>query len=385
MHLSPSLGVKEWNSQILMSEENTTADVEADQNTTEINNTSVEQFTQRRVGLLDPEPSSETEEPKDSSEGEEETATLAEESNEEAAEEAVEEEPQGDVLSQLDINNLSEDELRELSEKLGSRAVARFGEMTAARKAAEEKAAQLEQMLHQKDQDLLKREVQNNPFSDLDTLEKLQDKSDEIDNTIEWAEEVLFESDDYSADDVVTEVDGKELTKKEIRKALLNARKAQKEYIPDQLSKLKIRSSGRQLQQQYDSKARTELDWLGEKDNPIKEKFFNTLRDPQYNKMKEILDKELPQVSGQLEYMFAHAANSIYGRKLISETEPKATKATGKSPSLTPTKTGSTSAAKSEKPTNKTSVAIKDLQERFAKSGSASDFAALRKLQMQNR
>ena len=49
-----------------------------------------------------------------------------------------------DVLSnEVDLENMSEAELRELSEKLGSRAVARFGELTAKRKHAEEQLAAL--------------------------------------------------------------------------------------------------------------------------------------------------------------------------------------------------------------------------------------------------
>ena len=120
-----------------MSEENTTADVEADQNTTEIHNTSLEEFTQRRLGAQPEAVTAEVEEPTESSE--------------ESAEETEVEEAQSEenVLSQLDINNLSEDELKELGKKMGSRAVARFGEMTAARKAAEERVAQLESMFQQ--------------------------------------------------------------------------------------------------------------------------------------------------------------------------------------------------------------------------------------------
>ena len=59
-------------------------------------------------------------------------------------EKTVEQEEKPDVLSQVtDLDNLSDSELKDLSEKLGSRAVARFGELTAKRKAAEEKAAKL--------------------------------------------------------------------------------------------------------------------------------------------------------------------------------------------------------------------------------------------------
>ena len=45
---------------------------------------------------------------------------------------------------------MSEEDLRELADKLGSRAVARFGELTAKRKAAEERLASLEAKLKEK-------------------------------------------------------------------------------------------------------------------------------------------------------------------------------------------------------------------------------------------
>ena len=355
-----------------MSEENTTADVEADQNTTEIHNTSLEEFTQRRLGAQPEAVTAEVEEPTESSEESEEATEVAETQSEE------------NVLSQLDIDNLSEAELKELSEKLGSRAVARFGEMTARRKAAEERAAQLEATLKdQQTQQIPTKEVKNNPFSDLETIQDIETKIDEVDTTIEWAEDILFESDSYSADDVVTEVDGKELTKKDVRKALLNARKAQKTFLPDQLNKLQARAKGAELQISFDNKARKELDWLNT-DNPTRQQFVNTMRDPRYIKMKNYLDKEAPDLSSQLEYWFAHATNSMYGRQPIDTTPVK--KATKKgTPSLTPTKTGSSASTKSEKPTSKTKKALADLQNRFQQTGSARDFAEMRKIQMQNR
>tara|TARA_R100001163_G_scaffold8629_4_gene8495 strand:+ start:349 stop:1416 length:1068 start_codon:yes stop_codon:yes gene_type:complete len=355
-----------------MSEENTAAVAEAEQNTAEekIHNTSVEEFMQRRVG----------------GEVEEKSEALPPESSEESGEatEVAETQSEENVLSQLDIDNLSEAELKELSEKLGSRAVARFGEMTARRKAAEERAAQLEATLkNQQSQETYAPEVKNNPFSDLETIQDVQTKMQEVTSTIEWAEEVLFESDSYSADDVVTEIDGKDLTKKEVRKALLNARKAQNKFLPDQLNKVNARSKGAELQVTFDNKARQELKWLNE-EGPLRTQFANIVQDARYKKLKNYLNKEAPDLSSQLEYWFAHATNSMYGRQPI-DTEPVKKATTKARPSLNPTKTGSSSATKSEKPTNKTKKVLADLQARFAKTGSARDFAEMRKIQIQNR
>ena len=68
-------------------------------------------------------------------------------------------------------------------------------------------------------------QVANNPYESVDSLEGLQEKAQEVTEVIEWAEEMLFNADGYGPEDVVTEVEGKELTKADVRKSLLNARK----------------------------------------------------------------------------------------------------------------------------------------------------------------
>ena len=158
---------------------------------------------------------------------------------------------------------MSEEELRELADKLGSRAVARYGELTAKRKSAEERLARLEASLKEKENPLdAPKKVENNPFSNIENIEGLQEKADEVNNIVEWAEDILFESDAYAADDVVTEVDGKEMTKAEVRKALLQARKAQKTFLPDQLRVLQTQAQSEQMSQAFEAQAKQELVWL---------------------------------------------------------------------------------------------------------------------------
>lgn len=123
--------------------------------------------------------------------------------------EEVEEAESTDVLSKYNLDEMSEGELRELSEQLGSKAVARYGELTAKRKAAEEKLAELQSQLSNDSVLSKPKEIKDNPYSSIKTIEDLQAKSSEVNDIIEWAEDVLFEADGYSADDVVTEVEGK--------------------------------------------------------------------------------------------------------------------------------------------------------------------------------
>ena len=177
-----------------MTDEIETANAEADQSSVDNNNISVEDFAMRRLGQLNPE----AEEPQEE-EVEETEEQETEEVTEEEAEESVETEEAEDVLSQLDLDDMSEEDLRELADKLGSRAVARFGELTAKRKVAEERLAKMEAELKEAPNPLdSKKKVENNPFKNLDTIEKLQEKAIEVDDIVEWAEDVLFESDALS-------------------------------------------------------------------------------------------------------------------------------------------------------------------------------------------
>ena len=360
-----------------MTEEIATADAEAGKISVDKSNISVTDFAQRRIGELAPG----TEQPQEKEAEEvieQETEEVLEESVDTEEAETSEESPESeDVLSQLDLDDMSEEDLRELADKLGSRAVARFGELTAKRKAAEEKLTQLEARLKEKPNPLETKKVENNPYGNLDTIEKLQQKAAEVDQVVEWAEDLIFESDGYGADDVVTEVEGKEWTKKDVRQSLLRARKAQKTFLPDQLSKVQLRAEGEVLTKQFDSQAKQELSWLEGDDNDLRKQFEATVGDERFKKLKSVLKRESPDIAAQLDYWFAHATNSIHGRKIVGVGK--------KSPTLNPPKTGNPASAQSEKGMGRTAKALKELEARFKQTGNARDFAALRKLKMSNR
>ena len=358
-----------------MTDEIETGDAEPVENTVDNTNISVTDFAQRRLGEMTPK---EEEAPivENEPEPEEETTEEVEASTE--PEEETEGTESEDVLSQLDLDDMSEEDLRELSEKLGSRAVARFGELTAKRKAAEERLKELESKLKDNDNPLnAKKPIENNPYLNLNTVEALQEKAEEIDGVVEWAENLLFESDEYAASDVVTEVDGNEWTKSEVRKALLNARKSQKTFLPDQLKRVKAQEEGAKLTEVFSERAKKELDWLEGNDNDLRKQYESIVNDERMEKIKNIFKREAPDVAAQLDYFFAHATNSIYGRKPVTNTK--------KSPALNPPRTGNPSAAQSEKSAGRTAKALKELEARFKQTGNANDFAALRKLKMANR
>ena len=346
----------------VMNEEIITANAEAVSQSVENQTTS--DFVQRR-----------SEKPKETPP--ETSKESAEDSTEatEAEAEVVEEMSEDNVLSQFNLDEMSEEEKSAIRAELIPGAEKRIGELTAKRKVAEE---QLAAMRHEQSQFKLKEpEVKNNPFFDIATLDALQEKANEVNEVISWAEDLLFESDNHHADDEVTQIEGKAMTKTEVRKALLNARKSRDSYIPDQLKNLQSNQDALMMRQQLGNKAIEELSWLkDEKGNEMKTQFINMMSDP---KLKS-LEQSAPDLYSQLPYLIAHAVNSMPRRKLIKDI-PEVPRTPG-SIKLDPSSTATPSSAASEKTERRITKAVKEHHNRFKKSGRKDDFIKLRTLQI---
>ncbi len=96
-----------------------------------------------------------------------------------------------EVLSK-DIDELTDEEIAELAQKGKSGLLKRIAELTAKRKLAEEKAAALEAAVQQAKQQLPEPKVENNPYANVTTVDDLQGKLKEVNEVVEWAEEILF-------------------------------------------------------------------------------------------------------------------------------------------------------------------------------------------------
>ncbi len=371
-----SLGVEEWK---YMNTEVTTGIAEPEDTTAEKTNITAEDFAIQRLGQPTPQPE-EQEAPEVEEEVTDEIAEEEAEEVEEAVEDTEDETPEAEsdeqVLSQIDLDDMSEVELRELADKLGSRAVARFGELTAKRKAAEEKLQQIEARLSAEQNNPLKpkKEVTNNPFANVETLEELQSKATDASNVIEWAEDIMFNADGYEADDVVTEVEGKEMTKADVRNALLQARKARDKFLPDRLEKIQAVEQSKQMQEHLTAQAEAELPWMKGEDNDTRREYEAIMSDP---RVDTLMDNLPPDVKAQMPYLLAHAANSIYGRKAVKSTKSNVR--------LNPSSNSTPNAAGSEKPASRVNKSIKNLSNQFKQSGDKGDFITLRTLQLQNR
>jgi hypothetical protein len=287
---------------------------------------------------------------------------------------------ESDVLSksskEIDLESMSEQDLRELAEKLGSRAVARYGELTAKRRQAEEQLNALKQELVKRDTQkdpLETKKIENNPFGDIDTVEKLQAKAKEVDEAIEWAEDILWHNEHLGAEDIVATIDGKDYTKAQVRKVMRDSQKARKDFLPAQLAEVNARQNRVAVKQQFTEAIKTELNWMQGDDNDVRKRYEILKESPLLKKAME----SVPDLEPYMEYMVAHAANSIYGRRPIVESKPSAR--------LNPPSMQASSSAQSEQPETRAVKAVKDIQQRFSSSGATTDFIALRALQHSKR
>lgn len=352
----------------------------------EQSNMTVEQFAARRLSRIQkapekaPEPPKEPEKKADEPAPKEPEPSSKEPTKQDEPKDKPKEPEAKEVLSkkEIELDDMSEAELKELAEKLGSRAVARFGELTAKRKAAEERLAAIEAELSARNQKpvdpLADSKPKDNPYKAIKTVQELQAKAREVDEVIEWADDVLWNSDHLGAEDVVATVDGRELTKAQVRKALKDAQRARKDHLPAQLAELQATEQRKALKAQLDQNARKELQWLDGEDNDTRKQFEALKQSPVIRKAVEAV----PELEPYMDYMVAHAANSIYGRREI----PIAPAA---KPPLNPPSSPSAQASGPEKPEAREDKKESDYRKRLASTNAISDFVALRTAQISKR
>lgn len=308
------------------------------------------------------------------------TGDNVEETNQAEAPKSTPEETQAtesnDVLSQMDLDNMSEDQLKEISQKLGTKAVARFGELTARRKQAEERLQRLERELaNVKQQRQEVPEVKDNPLKNVSDPKELRQHNDSAREIIEWAENLLDDHEDARANDVIATIDGKQYTKVDVKKNLRQSRDVVNKFVPAQAAELQKRVKYENDTRAFQRKALTEFAWMKDKNSSTTKRYNAMINDKRLAKLSETN----PELSAQMPYILAHAANSMYGRKLVSNN------ASNKAPSITPPKTTPSNTATPERKPSSVSANQKEIAQQFAKSGKTNDYIALRTLQLSQR
>lgn len=285
-----------------------------------------------------------------------------EESDEEVTEEEEEEEQEIDLLS------LNPAQIQELAKKSRSRLLHRVGELTAQKKALEEK---LSSQAESKPLPVVPQE--ENPFRDIESVESLKAKFAELEKVAEETDNILEEHEDYGAEDIIV-VGDREFTKKEIRKANRNAREAMAKYLPAQHAELARREQRVQMEAHYTALIPQEVPEIANEDSELSKQYKALLSDP----LIEQVNKYVPDLGPQLPYILAHAVRSIHrSNKSKSAVKAAGTISKAKVPG-TPYGAG---AAKSGPKTAKKSA--DQAYQRFQSSTSVDDWIAARVAKMQ--
>jgi len=329
-------------------------------------NISFDDYINRRVNNAEPEAEA-TESAEDT--WEEEDALEPEEVSEDQ-EEIVEDESEeeGEEEQEIDLLSLNPAQIQELAKKSRSRLLHRVGELTAQKKALEEK---LNSQAEAKPLPVIPQE--SNPFRDIDTVEGLKAKYEELEKVAEETDTILEEHEDYGAEDIIV-VGDKEFTKKEIRRANKNAREAMAKYLPAQSAELAKREQRKVMEQQYTALIPQEVPELADEESELSKQYKALLSDP----LVEQVNKHVPDLGPQLPYILAHAIRSIH-RSQKSKAVVKAAGSASKA--KVPGTPFGAGAAKSGVKTAKKSA--DQAYQRFQSSTSVEDWVAARVARLQ--
>ena len=265
------------------------------------NNISFEDLIAQRTQKYS-EPEAEAEVTEEDSWEEEETLEPEAVSEEQEESEEEEAEEEGEEEQEIDLLSLNPEEIQALAKKSRSRLLHRVGELTAQKKALEEK---LNSQAETKPLPVIPAE--QNPFRDIDSVEGLKAKFAELEKVAEETDTILEEHEDYGAEDIIVLGD-KEFTKKEIRRANRNAREAMAKYLPAQHAELAKREQRKQMQEHFTGLIPQEVPEVADEESAIGKQYKALLADP----LIDLVNLHVPDLGPQLPYILAHAVRSIH-------------------------------------------------------------------------
>ena len=328
--------------------------------TESVSNLSFEELVAQRISRQETPETESEEEPEEEEESEEEPEEIPDtESDETESEEEPEDDEEGEEEeSEIDLLSLTPEQIQSLAKKGKSRLLKRIGELTAQKKALEEQI-QSKPEIKEVPQD-------QNPVREITSFDELKAKYQELERTLESTDDILEEHVDYRSDDIIL-VGDKEFTKQQIRKANRNAREALTKYIPAQQAHLTQLAQLDQLKSQYIAAAEEEVPDIKDESTTVGKQFKDLMSDPLIEKLR----KQVPEIGYQIEYILAHASNSIHGGKKIKKQPAVGEKLKVKPPS-TPFGAGAAKSSTSSK------SKVSDAYSRFEKSGSPEEWVAAR-------
>ena len=321
------------------------------------------------------EPPEEAEEPAEYTA--EPTDALTEEINQSAEEEVEEEEESSppaessDVLSKfnIDLDNLSEEESRDLAKALNASAVKRFGRLTAQKKALlaenaelQAQATEAQAQAQQSQSAELPEFLKDNALHSVSDAQTLQKEVENLTSLIEWADENIDNEVQYDDDgnEYVAKDGDKVYSKADLRRIKANANKILRKDAPRRQAWLKERASA-------DQQALQTFEFLGDENSDNYKLFMQVKESPLYKPMMQYLPNSNFALGLMVEGLNAVKARQV--SKAAPKPKPKA-----------PTASTEAGTARPKTPQANQAKALQAAKAKFDKSGTMADYQAYLKL-----
>lgn len=239
------------------------------------------------------------------SEVETEEEETEEQSEETETEEEAEDEETEEPSNELDLDSLSPEQLQELAGKARSKALARYGKLTARIKALESQLEQAAQRQPEPDPFKKETKVDNPRIAAIQSIEDLGQWRDEAESTEEWAQTLLDTYGHADAEDTIYQKGDKSFTKAQVLGIRNGARKALKNDIPARLNELQEIEGAKRLKEHNAAQVAIQVP-EAEKDEEVKATYEGLKEHPL---LKSVMSD--PKAAAVAELLLAHAARSM--------------------------------------------------------------------------
>ena len=262
-------------------------------------------------------------------------------------------------IAGLNLENLTEDGWQQIADHLNSRGADRIAGLIKERSKLQ---AKLEDRSEQKE-DPFERpsDPTKNPYHAVEPIDELQAKAADVDEMIEWAEDLLEDNEDETGDAIIHEENEKAYSKSEIRSLLRNARKARKTHLVNRFQELQGKEQVSIQRQQARQIAEEEFAWMKEEDSPIRQRYEGVMSHPGLAALKD----DFPEIP----LVLAHAADSIHRSELKRNGKAAQATATPQQTRMRPPANPSSSAAAPAKHKAAPAKALQSLEAQYNETG----------------
>lgn len=263
----------------------------------------------------------------------------------EEGEEQEQEEPEGEpqsILERFGLDQATEEERRDINKALGGKAGERISQLTARAKTAEEEAAKLRAELSKKlESPLSAKSAGDNPYQNVNDRSELESTYAAALEMIETGQDLLDGGEGQGPDEVIGELNGKEVTKREVKAAVRKAEKARDIHLPARAEQLKQLSTYEAERQKNAAALSERFTWLNDENSELRQNY-----EIEAGRMRPLIEQHMPQYLPHFETMLAYYADGISApAKAEPETKQEAPKK--KAPQKPPSNPGSSVGASS--------------------------------------